>query len=137
MSEYQKPLPVISNPIVKEFYEGTKKHKLLVQHCDDCKKIVCYPATFCPHCWSENLSWSESSGKGKLYSFSVLMSNVSEAFEPDLPYVVGVVDLEEGARLLSNIVDCKPEDVHCDMDVEVVFRDVTEEFSLPLFKPVS
>lgn len=80
--------------------------------------------------------WIESRGKGKLYSYTVCVSNVSEAFEADLPYVVGVVDLEESVRLLTNIVDCKPEDVKCDMDVEVVFRDITEEFTLPMFKPI-
>lgn len=135
MIKYNKPLPKISNQVVKEFYDGTKKHKLLVQHCNACGKNIFYPKTFCPYCWSENIGWIESSGKGKLYTYTVCISNVSEAFAPDLPYIVGVVDLEEGVRLLTNIVDCKPEDVTCDMGVEVVFRDVTEEFTLPLFKP--
>lgn len=135
MSEYRKPLPKIANQVAKDFYEGTKKHKLLVQHCNDCGKNIFYPKVFCPYCFSTNLGWIESSGKGKLYSYTVCMSNVSEVFEPDLPYVVGVVDLEEDVRLLTNIVDCKHEDVKCDMYVEVVFRDVTEEFTLPMFKP--
>ena len=136
MSKYSKPLPKISNQIVKEFYEGTKKHKLLVQHCNDCGRNIFYPKTFCPYCWSENIGWIDSKGKGKLYSYTVCMSNVSEVFELDLPYVVGVVDLEEGVRLLTNIVDCRPEDIKCDIDVEVVFRDVNEEFTLPMFRPV-
>lgn len=136
MSEYKKPLPKITSGVVKEFYEATKKHKFLVQRCNDCGKNISYPKTFCPYCFSENVGWIESSGKGRLYTYTVCMSNVSEAFQPDLPYVVGVVDLEEDVRLLTNIVECKPEDVKCDMDVEVVFKDVTEEFSLPMFRPV-
>lgn len=136
MSEYKKPLPIITSQVVKEFYDATKKHKLLVQHCNDCGKNIFYPKTFCPYCLSEKIGWIESSGKGKLYTYTVCTSNVSEAFVPDLPYIVGVVDLKEGARLLTNIVDCRPEEVKCDMDVEVIFRDVTEEFSLPVFRPV-
>lgn len=137
MTEYKKPLPKITNEIVKEYYEGTKQHKLLVQHCNDCGKNISYPKTFCPYCFSSNVSWIESKGLGKLYSYSVCMANVAEAFTPDIPYIVGVVDLQEGVRLLTNIVDCKPEDVKCDMDVKVVFRDVTPEFTLPFFKPIS
>lgn len=135
MSEYKKPLPKITNQVAKDFYEGAKKHKLLIQHCNDCGKNIFYPKVFCPYCLSANLAWIESSGKGKLYSYTVCISNVLEAFEPDLPYVVGVVDLKEDVRLLTNIIDCKPEDVKCDMDVEVAFTDVTEEFTLPMFRP--
>ena len=135
MSEYKKPLPVL-NESSKEFWKAAKAHKLIIQQCKACGKNVSYPKTLCPHCLSSDLGWTEVSGKGKLYSYSVCISNVAPGFEDDVPYIVAVVDLEEGVRMLTHIKDCKPEDVRCDMPVEVVFEDVTEEISLPKFKPI-
>ena len=135
MSEYKKPLPIIT-PASKPFWDAAKQHKFLIQRCKDCGQNVFYPKKICPHCLSSNLEWFESSGRGKLYSYSVCLSNVAPGFQDDVPYVVGVVDLEEGVRTLTNVVDCNPEDLKCDMEVEVVFRDVTEDVSLPMFRPV-
>ena len=135
MNEYKKPLPAVQ-PWTEEFWKAAKQHKLLIQECQECKSKIFYPRKFCPECWSSNLGWIEASGKGKVYSFSVMMDQVEPKFLKDLPYILAFVDLEEGIRMMSRIVGCEPEDVTFDMDVEVVFGDITDEFSLPYFRPV-
>ncbi len=135
MSEYQKPLPVVQ-PWSQEFWKAAKQHRLVIQECNDCKAKIFYPRKFCPECWSANLGWTEASGRGKVAKFTVTMDQVEPAFWEDIPFVLAYVDLEEGIRMMTRIVECEPEDVTFDMDVEVVFEDVNEEFSLPYFRPL-
>lgn len=135
MSDYQKPLPVIQ-PHSQAFWEGTKAGKLLVQQCQDCNAIMSYPRQFCTECWSDNTGWKETSGKGKVFSFSITYEGVEPMFKEDLPIVLAWVDLPEGVRMNTNILDCNPADVKIGMDVEVVYKDVSEEISLPYFRPV-
>jgi uncharacterized OB-fold protein len=134
MKEYKKPLPR-PTPWSKPFWDGCKNKKLLVQQCKICGKNILYPKLFCPFCLSKDLTWIEASGKGKIYSFTVVYSYQPSEFAEDVPYVIGIIDLDEGVRMMSNIVGCNPEGVRCDMDVAVVFEEVTEEFTLPKFKP--
>jgi len=136
MNNYKKPLPQ-ATPWSKPFWEGCRKHELLIQKCQDCQKYIFYPKMFCPNCLSSNLKWVKSSGKGKVYSYMVVYSYQPTEFEKDLPYVVAIVELEEGVRLMSNIVKCPPESVKCDMRVGVLFEDVTEKVTLPKFKPIA
>jgi len=136
MKEYKKPLPEIQ-PWSKKFWEGAKQHKLLIQECRDCGAKIFYPRKVCSECWSPNLFWSEASGKGKIFSYSVTMAGVEDKFVEDLPFVLALVDLEEGVRMMTNIVNCKPDEVSIGMDVEVVFEDVTEDITLPKWRPVT
>jgi len=136
MAEYNKPLPQIT-PLSEPFYKAAREHKLLVQRCKDCSQYVFYPKKFCPHCLSDNLEWVQSSGKGKVYSYTICRSNVPAAFVGDVPYVVAIVELSEGLWMLTNIVGCNPDDVKCDMPVEVAFEDVTDTIALPKFKLVA
>jgi uncharacterized protein len=133
--DYQKPIPVMQ-PWTKAFWEATKKHKLLIQFCNDCQSKIFYPRKFCPECWSGNLDWIEAKGKGKVYSFTITRDMVEPKFMPDLPYVLAMVNLEEGIRMMTRIVECDPEKVEMGMDVEVVFEDISEECSLPMFRPI-
>jgi len=135
MSEYKKPLPEVQ-PWSKAFWTASKQHKLLVQECQECNSKIFYPRKLCPECWSSNLAWSEASGKGKIFSFTLTMAGVEKKFQENLPYVLALVDLKEDVRMMTNIVECKPEDVRIGMDVEVVFEEVSEEFSLPKWRPV-
>jgi len=135
MSEYKKPLPVI-RPWSKSFWEAAKQHKLVIQTCDDCGTKIFYPRKFCPDCWSSNLGWVEASGKAKVFSYTITMTGVEENFADDLPFVLAWVDLEEGVRMLTNIVGCEPGEVSIGMDVEVVFEDAAPEISIPKFQPV-
>ncbi len=135
MSGYNKPLPAVQ-PWTEEFWRTAREHRLLIQECKDCKQKIFYPRKYCPECWSANVGWSEASGKARVYSHTVTMDMVEPKFMGDLPYVLALVDLEEGVRMMTRIVECDPEAVHIGMEVEVVFEDVTEEFSLPMFRPV-
>jgi len=135
MSEYKKPLPVVQ-PWSKPFWDAARRHKLMIQTCNDCGLKIFYPRKYCPDCWSSNLGWSEASGRGKVFSYSITMAGVEERFEEDLPFVLALVDLQEGIRMMTNIVECKPGEVIIGMDVEVAFEDVTDEFTLPMFRPI-
>ena len=134
MEQNQRPIPVVQ-PWTKEFWKATKQGKLLIQQCSDCDAKIFFPKKVCPHCWSDNITWIESAGKGKIYTFTVMMDMVEPKFSADLPYVVAMVDLEDGIRMTTRIVNCKPEEVSIDMDVEVVFDDISSEYALPVFQP--
>ena len=131
----QKPVPVV-NPWAKPFWDAAREERLTIQKCTDCGKNIFYPRIACPECFSSNVEWVEASGRGTVYTYTVVENNCPSAFVVDLPYVVAVVRLEEGVQLLSNIVGCDPYEVTCDMPVEVVFEKLDDEFTLPKFKPV-
>ena len=131
---FQKPIPAMQ-PWSEGFWKGTKEHKLLIQECNDCKAKIFYPRKYCPECWSANLGWAEASGKAKVYAHTIMMDMVEPKFMGDLPYVLALVDLEEGVRMMTRIVECEPEEVSIGMDVEVVFEDMNDDYALPFFKP--
>jgi len=136
MENKPKPAPVV-NSCAKPFWEAARDGKLIIQKCDDCGAKIFYPRFFCPACFSDKLGWMPCSGKGKIYSYTVVESNAPSAFLADIPYVVAIIRLDEGVQMCSNIVDCDPRNVKCDMPVEVVFEKLNDEFTLPKFKPVS
>ena len=134
MPDYEKPLPYVHEE-TKPFWDGTKKHELCLQRCRDCGKFRFYPRSFGPHCFSYTTEWTKVSGRGNIYSFTVLHRAASPPFKQDVPYNVAIVELEEGVRMMTNIVECRNEDLRVDMPVEVVFDDVTPEITLAKFKP--
>ena len=133
---YEKPLPQ-PNADTKPFWDGCKEHQLRFQKCRNCGHVRWPASIICPMCYSYDTEWIVASGKGKVYTFAIYHQAYHKAFESDLPYVTASVELEEGPRILTNIVGCSPDEVRCDMPVEVKWEDITEEFSLPKFKPVS
>ncbi len=130
----QKPVPIV-NPWAKPFWDAARENKLTYQKCKDCNKNIFYPRIACPHCFSDNLEWVEASGKGIVYSYTVVENNSPSAFIEDTPYVVAIIKLEEGIQMLSNIVGCDPYKVTCDMPVTVTFEKLNDEFTLPKFTP--
>ena len=133
---YAKPLPRIDEES-KGFWEACQRHQLYVQKCRDCGVFRYYPRALCPRCLSDKIEWVLSSGRGTVNTFTVTYQNQAPGFRDSLPYVMAYVELEEGVRLLTNIVDCPPEQVKIGMPVEVAFDDVTAEVTLPKFKPVA
>lgn len=129
-----KPLPEVQ-PWSQKFWEGTKEGKLLIQICKECNSKIFYPRKYCPECWSDKLDWIEASGKGKIFTFSTAYSMVEPRFMDELPYTVAYVDLTEGIRMMTRIVDCDPKDIKIGMNVEVTFFQ-RGDFYLPYFKPV-
>ncbi len=133
---YPKPLPQ-PNADDKFFWDGCQKHKLLFEKCQNCGLVRWPPSIICPNCYSRDSELIESSGKGKLYTYAVYRQAFHKGFESEVPYVTAIVELEEGPHFLSNIIGCSPEKLHCDMPVEIVWEDITREFSLPKFKPIA
>ena len=132
----EKPLPQV-NADTRPFWDGCKEHELRFQKCTDCGHVRWPPSMICPECHADQTEWIRADGKGVVYTFAVYHRAFHPAFKDDLPYVAAVVELEEGPHLLTNIIGCKPETVRCDMPVEVSWEDITDEFSLPKFKPLS
>lgn len=135
METPEKPSPQV-NPWAKPFWDAAKEEKLVLQKCKACERHIFYPRIACPHCFSDDIEWVEASGRGTLYSFTVVENNAPSAFMKDLPFVVALIRLEEGVQMLSNVVDCDFSELRCDMPVEVTFEKLNEEFTLPKFRPV-
>ena len=133
---YKKPLPRIDEES-KGFWEACQRHQLYVQKCRSCAALRYYPRALCPTCLSGDTEYVLSSGRGSVYTYTVTYQNQAAGFRDELPYVLAYVELDEGVRLLTNIVGCAPDDVKIGMPVEATFEDVTPEITLPKFKPRS
>lgn len=133
---YTKPLPRVDEES-KGFWEACGRHELYVQRCRTCGASRYYPRALCPQCLGNDTQWVLSSGKGTVYTYTVTHQNQAPGFRDSLPYVLAYVELEEGVRMLTNIVGCDPNAVKIGMPVEVVFEDVTPEATLPKFKPLA
>jgi uncharacterized protein len=119
------------------FWDAAAEQRLLLRRCDDCDTTHFYPRPFCPRCWSGNVSWVQASGRATLYTWSVVHSNDLPPFGDRVPYVAAVVDLEEGPRMMTNVVDCDAADLRIGMDLEVTFSQRTDDVTLPLFRPLA
>ena len=133
--DIKKPLPKPSK-WSKPFWEGTKQHKLLLKKCKVCGHIDHPPYLYCTECQSDDSEWIEASGRATLYAFAINEYGVPFPFIPDLPYVVALLDLQEGPRMLSNIVGCDPKALRNGMELEVVFEEASAEITLPKWRPV-
>ena len=122
-------------PETQHFWEGTRVGQLRLQRCDACDQVYFPPRPFCPACASRAVSVFAASGRGVLWSYVIHHRNVP-GFTP--PYAIAVVQLDEGPRLMTNIIDCQqtPEALQLDMPVEVAFHKLDAEITLPLFRPV-
>ncbi|HKZ50432.1 MAG TPA: Zn-ribbon domain-containing OB-fold protein [Dehalococcoidia bacterium] len=121
----------------RPFWQAARRHELVFQHCNKCGHNILYPRYNCIHCGSTDLGWRKASGKGTVYSFTVARRPTHPAFVEMTPFVIAIVDLEEGVRMTSNIIGCKPEEVRVGMPVEATFEDVNEEVALVMFRPAS
>jgi uncharacterized OB-fold protein len=134
MSAYGGPLPEITAES-RPFWDGCRRHELLVQRCRACGTFQHYPRGVCARCWGADLEWRPSAGRGTVYTFTVVHRSQAPGFKERLPYVLAYVELEEGVQVLTNLVGCAPGEVAIGMPVRVTFEDVTPEVSLPRFAP--
>ena len=134
MSEQMIPLPSPTE-LSKPHWDGCKNGELVVQRCTACGTFVFIPQPTCTGCLSDALEWVQSSGKGVVYSCTTV--HRPQRLEFEVPYTVAIVELEEGWHMLTNIVECPHEEIEIGMPVEVTFRKMTDEITLPLFKPAS
>ncbi len=134
MPEYKKQLPVIT-ALDKPFWEAARRHELVAYQCRNCGTYYSQ-VTDCLVCDNPKMDWVRVSGKGQVYTFAVYHQVYHPGWKDDVPYNVTWVKLDEGPLLMSNIVDCRNEDIYVEMPLQVVFDDVTDEVTLPKFKPV-
>jgi uncharacterized OB-fold protein len=127
----QRTLPPLTD-LTQPYWEGCKAGELKLQRCSDCGEHQFYPRNICAHCTSRNLAWITASGVGKIVSFTVVRRAISKAY--DAPYIVALVDLEEGVRMMSNVVDADPEQVSVGDPVTVDFENWSDEVRLPVFR---
>lgn len=128
-----KPLPAISD-FNRPFWEAAKRHELALQRCSDCGKTWAPNGPVCPHCFSDRYTWEKLSGRGKIATWVVFHKLYHPAFAADIPYSVAFIELEEGPRIISNVVGVANEEMKIGMPVEVVFEDVNAEVSIPKFR---
>ena len=130
----KRPVPRVDEES-KPFWEACARHELYVQKCRTCNTVFYYPRAFCPEDLSQDFDWLKCSGKGTVYTFTITRQNQSSGFRNKVPYVMAYVELEEGVRMLTNIVDCDPETVTIGMPVEVTFVRANDQIAVPFFKP--
>lgn len=140
---YDRPLPRFYADGSREFYEAATKHELRIQQCSECGRFRFPPQVMCPSCRSSKSQWTPVSGRGRIHTFTVVRGYEPRSvpmfsWPPDqYPIVVVIVELADaGVRIVSNIIDCDPADLHVGMPVEVTFEDVTDDISLPKFRPI-
>src|SRR5690242_1047817 len=129
MAEYSGPIPV-PTPETKPFWEAARRHELHLQRCRACGRWVFYPRAACPHCLAADLEWRRVSGRGTLHTFTVVQRG-QRGFPLGPPYVIAIVELAEGARMMTNLVEVEPDParIRIGMPVEVVFEDVSSEIA--------
>ena len=130
---YSKPLPLMDGTS-GEFYQYCKNHELRFQRCMKCGKWRHVPRDMCAECGSWDWEWAKSSGRGKLFTWTVVTLPMHPAFKEEVPYAVCLIDMEEGPRVVSRIVDVAPQDLRMGLPVEVIFDAVTPEVTLPRFR---
>jgi uncharacterized OB-fold protein len=132
-----RPLPSLDELDTKTFWEGTREGQLRYQRCDDCGTVVWHPRAHCTGCTGGTLSWHTASGQGTIYTFSVVRQSYHPFFRTRVPYAVAWIDLDEGPRILSNVVgiDDPTRDLECGQRVTVEWEQ-HEAVSIPLFRPV-
>ena len=131
--QYNLPLPQMQG-LTQQFYDFCKQHELRFQRCKPCGAWRHVPREMCAECGSMEWEWAKSSGRGTVYTWTVVVRPMHPAFHTAVPYAPVVVEMEEGVRLLSSVIDCAPEELEIGMPVEVTFQDVTDEVSLPKFR---
>ena len=134
MTTWNKPLPTVSGE-TKPFWDACRRGQLLIQKCDRCGEFQFYPRGICANCWSEDIRWVTASGKGTVWTYTVTYQNRTPGFAEDVPYVLALVELEEGVRMFTNIIECQPRDVSIGMPVEVTFVQANNQISVPYFRP--
>ena len=133
VADYKGPVPQ-PTPETKPYWEGLRQGKLMIQRCKKCHKAYFYPRPVCPHCHSWEIEWFQASGKGKLYSYNI--NYRPPPYMGTAPTVIAMVELEEGPRLMSNLIEVEPDPgkIKCDAPVELAFKKLTEEIMLPQFR---
>ncbi|MEW1774282.1 Zn-ribbon domain-containing OB-fold protein [Streptomyces sp. NPDC086777] len=126
---YDRPEP---DAFTRPYWDAAAEGRFLLRRCGSCGRAHHYPREFCPHCWSEDVTWERASGRATLYTWSVVHRNDLPPFGDRVPYVAAVVDLAEGPRMMTELVATDPETLRAGLDLEVAFRE-----GAPVFRPAA
>jgi uncharacterized OB-fold protein len=132
-ASYRKPLPLMRG-FTEQFYGHCRKGELRFQRCSGCGKWRHVPRNTCAGCGSWDWEWARSSGRGRVFSWTVVRRPMHPDFADEVPYAPAIIEMEEGVRLVSWVVDCPPEELRTGMPVEVRFEAVNPEVTLPKFR---
>ena len=135
MSTLPTPAPTVTQGNAA-FWAATAEGRFQLQRCNECDTVLWFPRRHCPSCWTENVSTFDASGKGVVYSFTVIRKGAM-AYKESGPFVIAYVELAEGPRVMTNIVDCDVETVKVGMPVEVVWHDTGQGNALYRFRPAT
>ncbi len=127
---------IVATVETQDFWDATAEGRFLLRRCNTCEAVIWYPRSHCPICMSTDVSWIDAAGTGVVYSFSITRA-ASGTWKGALPYVLALVELDEGPRILTNIVGIDVDDVRIGMAVKVVFEDAIEGSALYRFAPVT
>jgi len=127
-------IPAITD-LTRPYWENARAGRLVIQRCGHCGRTWHPPLPACPHCHCADLGWQPTAGTGTVYSYTVVRHATHAALAGRVPYVIALVELTEGPRLVTGITGCDPADVRAGMPVRVRFEQVTDEVSLPYFEP--
>jgi uncharacterized protein len=128
------PAPPV-NPETRPFWDATAQGRLLLRRCLDCASVIWYPRTMCPQCASTRTEWVESAGRGRVYSYTINHRGEG-AYKNAAPFVLAYVELDEGPRMMTNIVGADPASLAVGLPVQVVFHDTGDGTALPRFQPL-
>jgi uncharacterized protein len=127
-------IPAVTD-LTKPYWESARAGRLVTQRCRSCGRIWHPPLPACPHCHSTDIGWREVCGSGTVYTYTVVRHATHAALADRIPYVVAIVELAEGPRLVTGITGCAPDDVRVGMAVRACFREVADGVTLPYFEP--
>jgi hypothetical protein len=131
---WDRPRPVSSGE-TKRFWDACREGRFLIQRCDDCGYSQYYYRGACCRCWSSNVTDVKIAGDGVVHTYTVIERNRTVGFKDQVPYVVALIEIPEGVKVLSNIVNIDPDDVRIGMSVQLAFEH-HDDFSIPVFEPV-
>lgn len=131
-----KPLPVITD-LTRPFWAAAKEGRLVMQKCDNCGTVNFHPKPWCIECGNRDLEWTDIKPKGTVYSYTISHTIAMNfpGWKDDLPILLGLIDLDEGARMYAQVTHCSPEDIHIGMRVRAYFEAISEEAGIPKFRP--
>jgi uncharacterized protein len=136
MSGYRKVLPAGIPDSHRPFWDSLREHAARVQRCDKCGTFRYIPKDICPRCHAGKATWTRISGRGDVYTYTVVRRAPTPAYQEEAPYVLVHVTMAEGFRMIASLTGAAPQDVHIGMPVQLAYQDVTPEWTLCTFRPV-
>jgi uncharacterized OB-fold protein len=122
-------------PLTSPYWAGARRHELLIQRCAACGHVWHPPLPLCPECHSDAVEWTPVSGRGRLYTYTVVYHATHAAMADKVPYIAALIQLDEGPRVLTNLRNCAEADIQVGMPVALIFEELTDQITLPQFEP--